>query len=824
MAKVKLGKVAGDGNHANQEIHSWRGDSQTVRKDQGLFDRKFKIFIVFNISLLVCVLAYVAHLHQLESEVITPFDSPKMVLKKGLQIPERYWGTYRSQMYFGMKNRHEDPVNFGLMWFNQKPRGNNLNIRHWCSQRDNLQKYTWYRHDGVNFGEQIIIDGDLNITTSFVKRPGEKGGEWTARIIVDNVLPEPPTQLKIPEPMSLFFYAMADFRSHNLSVNIVDKTRVEALTGASPEVGDWRLRFDGSGKEPIKYSYLSTVIPAPDEVTDIVQKNMKATKLKEYHLKLFFVQGSVFAPTDPDKKPNLVMSQITVVPPYTMEVIFENMANDADRDLEEELKGNAYTKELNKQRRKFDEQFDRIFPLRLKFKAEEVDVAKAALSNMIGSIGYFFGQSLVRGPNNKDTVLYWPAPLYTAVPSRSFFPRGFLWDEGFHNVLIARWNAEISKDIISHWLDLMNVNGWIPREQILGEEALAMVPNEFVVQRSTNANPPTMFLAVQTLLDIMKSGDVPEDTEFIRRAYPRLEAIFAYFQNEQKGVIPNSYRWRGRDAEIRTELNPKTLASGLDDYPRASHPTENERHLDLRCWVALMAEVLADIGERMKFPESIYEAYRNTFAALRDNEDLNKLHWSTKGNQYSDYGLHTDNVMLVSQKPKPGEPPLPMLRYTAKAPTERYVDQLGYVSLFPLIMHLLDADSPQLGQVLAALDDRNLLWTDFGLRSLSKSSKLYDARNTEHDPPYWRGNIWINMNFLVVRGLKHYAQIEGPYRNEAQRLHDDLRQNVVRNVIRQFHKSGYFWENYKDETGGGSGSHPFTGWTALVVLLMDDQY
>lgn len=35
-----------------------------------------------------------------------------------------------------------------------------------------------------------------------------------------------------------------------------------------------------------------------------------------------------------------------------------------------------------------------------------------------------------------------------------------------------RWDTHISLDIIGHWLDLMNIDGWIPREQILGAEAL----------------------------------------------------------------------------------------------------------------------------------------------------------------------------------------------------------------------------------------------------------------------------------------------------------------------------------------------------------------
>ena len=60
------------------------------------------------------------------------------------------------------------------------------------------------------------------------------------------------------------------------------------------------------------------------------------------------------------------------------------------------------------------------------------------------------------------------------------------------------------QDALGHWLDLMNVDGWIPREQILGDEALSKVPREFVAQYSTNGNPPTLFLAFDTLLDQME--------------------------------------------------------------------------------------------------------------------------------------------------------------------------------------------------------------------------------------------------------------------------------------------------------------------------------
>lgn len=42
--------------------------------------------------------------------------------------------------------------------------------------------------------------------------------------------------------------------------------------------------------------------------------------------------------------------------------------------------------------------------------------------------------------------------------------------------------------------------------------------------------------------------------------------------------------------------------------------------------------------------------------------------------------------------------------------------------------------------------------------------------------------------------------------------------------VKVYNESGYLWENYDDEDGHGKGSHPFTGWTALLVLVAGQTY
>ena len=43
----------------------------------------------------------------------------------------------------------------------------NLGLRHWCEQGDNLDSYGWNQHDGKNFGIQKIRDRGVQVYIQF---------------------------------------------------------------------------------------------------------------------------------------------------------------------------------------------------------------------------------------------------------------------------------------------------------------------------------------------------------------------------------------------------------------------------------------------------------------------------------------------------------------------------------------------------------------------------------------------------------------------------------------------------------------------------------
>lgn len=690
------------------------------------------------------------------------------------------------------------------------------------TNRNLIVRYAWLEHDGRTFGIQEIVDNPAVIKTTFVKRPGgHHGGDWTARIAVSS------EKGHSGEEISLLFYtAIEEGTKGWIKANLGDDARLSGIEGNTQGLGSFVINLNLIRGTIEEHSFLATIAPSLNMLKETLLHNLRVATQKGSTEERIVLSGEQLPLSAEGKRkdPNFIVTQVTGRIPFEIEVCYESGSFNSRI---ERLMGKNYDEALEKQRRLFSNRFESIFKLKSKgYKDDEVTFAKMAFSNLLGSVGYFYGASQVQSAYTKGPVPYWKAPLYTAVPSRSFFPRGFLWDEGFHGLLVSAWDTEIELDIICHWFDLMNIEGWIPREMILGQEALAKVPEEFVTQINTNANPPVFYLTLDFMLRHKQQELLKDHYQLLEKLYPRLQAWFSWFNTTQIGDLAGTYRWRGRNATTNRELNPKTLTSGLDDYPRASHPNIDERHVDLRCWIAFAARVMAKLAEALNYS---VDKYRETFRYLSDNELLNQLHWSPNTQAYSDFGLHTDRVVLRRPAPQSAHTQrsqsLEMTRIVLEDPSLRFVDTtFGYVSLFPFILQIVEPDSPQLGKILQDLQNSDLLWTKYGLRSLAKMSPLYMKYNTEHDAPYWRGPIWINLNYLTVRAAYHYSNLEGPYRESAKKVYRELRQNLIQNIIKQYRKTGYLWENYDSDRGEGKGSHPFTGWTSLIVLLMAEIY
>jgi mannosyl-oligosaccharide glucosidase len=329
--------------------------------------------------------------------------------------------------------------------------------------------------------------------------------------------------------------------------------------------------------------------------------------------------------------------------------------------------------------------------------------SKAITANLLGGVGYFYGPSIIQRKSSYEwdddadgiadeeegPRLTESRGLLTATPSRSFFPRGFYWYQHSKSHQSLSWRFDIgTKDfiyctlangitisgilvvssvvnsdsllmdrleILQSWIDLIDEDGWVGREQILGEEArskvewfphshcilaqLSQVPAEFQTQVPQYANPPTLTMAVTAFIERIKSAQSDRDLNvnigiggsqfplfapnhtappaiaytgvgnrylespelarvYLKSIYGPLKSHYDWFRRTQRGQIKQYSRVaRSRTEAYRWRGRSPThvLTSGMDDYPRGS-PHVGELHLDLICWMAFFTRTMKEIS------------------------------------------------------------------------------------------------------------------------------------------------------------------------------------------------------------------------------------
>lgn len=573
-------------------------------------------------------------------------------------------------------------------------------MRHSCELDDHVN-FGWTHHNGKSFGHQIITDKfhQTQLKISFLKISFESREAWSVKINAKPIN-------KIKKKISLLFYLGYESDS-SMKLKLFETKEFSGYIGWTPEVGNFAIGIPKIKGQDSNHLVIYDKIPK-SKIWAISEKfsNLMKRKLQKgfYEIgNLIFQSNDLTEYAALDLKnsssqlvdSNLLTFQFLMNNNENVEIIYFPINGIKKKELNERVK--FYLKALDKsssekKKIEFHEKILKIFKPETK---QLIPFLKYSISNLLGGISYFYGDSEVFSNGAIKRTL--EGSLFTDVPARANFPRGFYWDSGFHNILIGKWDPRLSMEILSNWIEKIDENGWVGREQILGDEARSKVPSGYITQNPEYSNPPASLLPIEMLTNCIKSSNncglenfqVEEIKIKLKKMYPKLVSHFNWFIRTQSANpflnrdFNDSYqflfRWRGR-------TDHHTLTSGLDDYPRGNVPSEYELHVDLLSWMAFAARALSniqnqlDIGADTAAPDfdSLYKL------AMRN---LNEFHWDESRGCFSDLTISENGNELI------------------------FVPNTGYVSLFPMLFGLVEVDDPKLVKLFDIIEDPEKLWT-----------------------------------------------------------------------------------------------------------------
>ena len=758
------------------------------------------------------LLSIANRIHRKETANLQLLKNWRSVETLPLPSPLPPWGSYHPGIYHGLRTATSPSfLAANIFWFSEHDR----NIRY-QTERDESLYFEYRRHNGLNFGIQDIVDDRhrVKLETSFVTSPESNSAAWMQRIVVSKTSTEQDT-------VSLYFSFGIECDGAMDTNECIREMTSSEITLESRSVKGYSESYVVSGNNAMSKKFVMEINVQSNSSKPLVSYNghTQLTVYDNVHAFQSFIRRlsadqEIQLDNDLPQDSTSLLFAFNSNEDFVLDVVFHEDVG-SKHSLHYETSATDVSEAISLKLAEFEKRFAENFHFlntTYTFLERDIEAAKRVLSSSLGGIGYFHGSPRLGDAPDREELPETVNPhirktsLYTATPSRTAFPRGFLWDEGFHQLLIFRWNPMISAQILTSWMNAMltsaskdhSVLGWLPREMILGKDAEKRVPDEFITQRVTVANPPTLLMVAARLAKLVApfcDSSVPEGSEgtdnnrillALRSIYPRLHAWIQGLLVSQQDIAGDgriSFRWRGRSSRDRKFI-PNTLASGLDDYPRSILPSSEESHLDLLCWMIWAARVMAELQADL-FPRGGKDGdHTFDYSALATNlsDRIFSLHWSANLSGFYDLGAHSEIMKQVTEigvrcatnienpasqenfaipleiyqgSDERGCPPShPVfvamlvdsttgneLIRTRVVPVDlhvQHVPRVGYVNIFPLLLKHLDPEASALSSVLDMLEDPEQMWSSHGLRSLSAKDVYYKRNNAPHDSPYWR--------------------------------------------------------------------------------------
>lgn len=398
-------------------------------------------------------------------------------------------------------------------------------------------------------------------------------------------------------------------------------------------------------------------------------------------------------------------------------------------------------------------------------------------------------------------------------PSGRLYPFQWNWDSAFVAIGLAsvdpeRGRLEVRSLLEGQWADGMVPHivfhpqpvAYSPGPELWESRACDGAPT---VPTSGITQPPVLATAVRAL------HEASPDPAFLEDVLPAIDAWHAWFHRERAvdGLVAVLHPWesadnapRFDDALARVDVEGVATPTRTDttQVDAAERPTD----LEYRRYVALI-RTLRELGYRPRSPLDAPFAYvdlpLNAILAVAE-DDLAFL--------LAEIGADGSRARVAGSSLRAALAGC----WDEEAGAYRERDLHGAIGVTHTIADAfpLYAGVPDPRQARRLVDEHLLAETRFGpaphapwpLTTVAKDSPAYAPRN------YWRGPVWINVNWCFVRGLERCGLT-----SEAERLRDVTLELVAR--------SG-FVEYYEPSSGKPLGSRAFSWSAALTLDLLRD--
>jgi len=407
------------------------------------------------------------------------------------------------------------------------------------------------------------------------------------------------------------------------------------------------------------------------------------------------------------------------------------------------------------------------------------------------------------------------------VPSVHLYPHQWNWDSAFISIGYSRYNTdralgELKSLFEAQWkngmlphivFDKNNLGKYFPEPDFWQSEVSGLVPEGFMTSGITQ--PPIHAYAALKIYE--NSREKEKVKQFLRWLYPKLVKLHQYFYLERNpddnGLIYIRHPWEsGMDNSPmwdpileRIDLTSVKIPPFKRKDDKIIDPEQRPKDEDYKRYIYLVTLFRKNkYNERKIFHDCPFIVADPLFNSVltASNEALMKIgdilgeSWKQAEEWYLTTSRAVRDVLYNKQK---------KIFYPydfIKKEQIQVETSAGFMPLFGGI-----ASPSQAVEILEYMNSASFCKIHenncFAIPNYDRKKKDFSRKN------YWRGPVWININWMLYQGLKRYK-----FRHKAEHLKKTILELPVRFG---------FYEYFDSKYGTGYGTEDFS-WTASLFI------